>query len=219
MDELEVRVHGEITGYQEKFYGLTIRQWFAIILIVVINVPVYMIGLHNNVNDQFLKLLVVIGSIPQSLWGFVEIQGMKAETYVRYIFRHYGSFARALCYQSDVEYEEEKAKTKKQIKKEKKEAKKIEKRGTTKSRLERKQEKIQKKEAKAFQKEKLKKQKKEREQSRLLAKAKAHYGVQEKEEVLISQDDREDISITAEDIELLKKFRKLQELEKEETNK
>lgn len=217
MDELEVRVHDEITGYKERFFGLTMRQWIAIAIVFIINVPMYLFGLYLGVNDQLLKLLVVVFAILPSMWGFVRIQNMNAEVYLRYIFRHYGLFGKQLSYQSDVGYEEEKSKTRKQVRKERKANKKLKtqtviKKSRAEKRVERK---LKKQEQKALRIKK-KKIKEERKQARILAKAYAKYGLSEEEETPMEKtgSSSAEIEITEEDLELIKKFKMLEELQK-----
>lgn len=221
MDELEVRVHDEITGYKERFFGLTMRQWVAIAIVFIINVPTYLLGLYFGVNDQLLKLLVVVFAILPSLWGFVRIQNMNAEVYIRYIFRHYGLFGKQLSYQSDADYEAENSKTRKQVRKERKASKKQETQTVIKkSRAEKRAErKLKKQEQKALRSKK-KKIKEERKQARLLAKAYAKYGLSEEEEITVKKESSQasEIEITEEDLELIKKFKMLEELQKTKAN-
>lgn len=218
MDELEVRVHEEINDYVERFYGLTLRQIIAMILVVGINVPTYLY-LHGKINEDILQFIIIFMATPEMLWGFVKIQNMHAERFVRYWWRNLVLFAKPLQYQSDEDIALAKAN--------KKRGKKCE---TTKrisradKKLQKKQRKLESKKAKTDAKE----EKKARNEARELARAKVYFGMEEtqaEEEsspvlptksvkdvkaVIVSED------ITEEDLRLLQRLKTLEAIKRSE---
>lgn len=107
MNNMEVRVHEEISEYKEKFYGLTLRQWISVIITVIVDVPFYIL-LSNYIQDDILQILVIIISGPVLLIGFVRFQQLPMEKFLKYFFRNYFNLYKPLEYKSDQEVQKEK---------------------------------------------------------------------------------------------------------------
>ena len=107
MDNLEVRVHSEITSYTEKFYGLTVRQWVAIVLSLFCDIPLF-IMLKDFVNSDILQILIVIITAPILAVGFIKVQELTFEEFFVYFKRSYLNLYKPLKYQSDKDYALEK---------------------------------------------------------------------------------------------------------------
>ena len=107
MDNLEVRVHSEITEYSEKFYGMTIRQWIAIALSLFCDIPLF-IMLKDFVNSDILQILIVVITAPILAVGFIKVQELPFEEFFVYFKRSYLHLYKPIKYQSDKDYQLEK---------------------------------------------------------------------------------------------------------------
>lgn len=107
MNNMEVRVHEEISEYKEKFYGLTLRRWISVIITVIVDVPLY-IFLNSYVPDEILQIMVIIISGPVLLIGFVPFQQLPMEKFLKYFFRNYLNLYKPLEYKTDLEVKREK---------------------------------------------------------------------------------------------------------------
>lgn len=107
MNNMEVRVHEEISEYKEKFYGLTLRRWISVIITVIVDVPLY-IFLNSYVPDDILQIMVIIISGPVLLIGFVPFQQLPMEKFLKYFFRNYLNLYKPLEYKTDLEVKREK---------------------------------------------------------------------------------------------------------------
>lgn len=107
MNNMEVRVHEEISEYKEKFYGLTLRRWISVIITVIVDVPLY-IFLNSYVPDDILQIMVIIISGPVLLIGFVPFQQLPMEKFLKYFFRNYLNLYKPLEYKTDLEVKKEK---------------------------------------------------------------------------------------------------------------
>lgn len=107
MNNMEVRVHEEISEYKEKFYGLTLRRWISVIITVIVDVPLY-IFLNSYVPDDILQIMVIIISGPVLLIGFVHFQQLPMEKFLKYFFRNYLNLYKPLEYKTDLEVKKEK---------------------------------------------------------------------------------------------------------------
>lgn len=157
MDRIEPRIHDEIKDYQEKFYNFTLRQWIFGILIIITTVPIYLL-LSPKLGSDITGWIVIIIAIPIGFFGFIPIQGLKAEKIIFFWKRNYINFSKPLLYKTEEELLLEKTK------------------GKTKS----SNSTISKKEIKTnhkAEKEKLKELKKERKRQRELARAKKKFGI------------------------------------------
>lgn len=99
MHQIEVRIHDEINDYKEKFYGFTIRQWIAMIIMGAINVPLYLFS-TPLIGEDLASYLVILIAIPIGVIGFIPIQQLPAEKMLLYIWRSYVTFAKVLCYKT-----------------------------------------------------------------------------------------------------------------------
>lgn len=157
MDRIEPRIHDEIKDYQEKFYNFTLRQWIFGILIVITTVPIYLF-LSPKIGSDITGWIVIIVAIPIGFFGFIPIQGLKAEKIIFFWKRNYINFAKPLLYKTEEELLLEKTRVK------------------TKS----SNPSISKKEIKTnnkVEKQRLKELKKERNRQRELARAKKKFGI------------------------------------------
>ena len=107
MDNLEVRVHSEITEYSEKFYGMTIRQWIAIVLSLFCDIPLF-IMLKDFINSDILQILIVVITAPILAVGFIKVQELPFEEFFVYFKRSYLHLYKPIKYQSDKDYQLEK---------------------------------------------------------------------------------------------------------------
>lgn len=107
MNNMEVRVHEEISEYKEKFYGLTLRRWISVIITVIVDVPLY-IFLNSYIPDDILQIMVIIISGPVLLIGFVPFQQLPMEKFLKYFFRNYFNLYKPLEYKTDLEVKREK---------------------------------------------------------------------------------------------------------------
>lgn len=107
MDNLEVRVHSEISSYSEKFYGLTVRQWIAIVLSLFCDIPLF-IMLKDFINSDILQIIIVMITAPILAVGFIRIQELPFEQFFAYFKRSYLHMYKPLKFQSDKDYQLEK---------------------------------------------------------------------------------------------------------------
>lgn len=100
MNNLEVRVHSEISSYTEKFYGLTVRQWFSIAAAAFLCIPTYIL-LKDFVNSDILQILIALFAGPILAVGFLKIQELPFEQFALYFKRTYLNLYKPLKFQSD----------------------------------------------------------------------------------------------------------------------
>ena len=104
MDNLEVRVHSEISSYSEKFYGLTVRQWIAIVLSLFCDIPLF-IMLKDFINSDILQIIIVMITAPILAVGFIRIQELPFEQFFAYFKRSYLHMYKPLKFKSDKDYQ------------------------------------------------------------------------------------------------------------------
>lgn len=249
MDQIDIRMHEDLSNVSEKFYLFTLRQWIGIILTTVLTVPLYRY-LTPILGDDISSWIIIFVGIPPIAYGFLVIQGLHFEKLLPYIKRQYIAFIKPLEYKTDKEILSEKeAKQQRwkkfQLKKTNVSSDEMKKKSTKKNRSVSKQHqpiseqkpkeehtakvsRKQLKKEKKLEKQRVKELKMERKQAKELAKAKKKYGDWEKNSVLIQQ--RDDLSynndkLTEEDwqniILLSKKAEQLQDIvtKKEEEEK
>lgn len=108
MDNMEVRVHEEINSYKEKFYGFTFRQIVSIVLVLIFDVPMYIV-LRKYISEDILQFIVILVSAPILSIGWLTIQQLPFEKFLRFFFREYFDFYRPLEYKTDKEVRDQKA--------------------------------------------------------------------------------------------------------------
>lgn len=118
MDDLEVRIPKEITEYREKFYGLTLRQILACIVVCAINIPLYMY-LSDLIGSDPASYVVILVATPILFIGFIKIHNLDAEKIIPYWWRNYISFSKPLIYKTEKEIAAEKEAKKHKNKKQK----------------------------------------------------------------------------------------------------
>lgn len=118
MDEIEVRVPNEINDYHEKFYGLTLRQIIAVILMAIFTIPTY-IYLSQYIGSDPASYIIIAIACPFAFFGFVKIQGLDAEKIIPFWYRNYLLFTKPLIFKTQKEINAE-IEAKKQAKKNKK---------------------------------------------------------------------------------------------------
>ena len=121
MDEIEVRIHKEIKDFKERYYGLTFREWLTLILVLIINVPLYLFGIKLIGDDAMSYIVIVFAFIIGGI-GLGKINGMYFEQIYKYIVRQYFFLNKPLPYKTDEMLLEEE-----RLKNEKKKYKKIKK--------------------------------------------------------------------------------------------
>lgn len=107
MDQLEVRVHEEINAYKERFYGLTLRQWIFVIITLLVDIPGY-IYLKKYINENILQMIIIIFSLPMGAFGFLTVQELPFEKFLRYFKRGYLKLYKPLEYKTEKEAKLEK---------------------------------------------------------------------------------------------------------------
>lgn len=107
MDNIEVRIHDDFNDYKEKFYGFTLRQWLAIIAVLIINIPVYFYG-RNILGEEAISWIVIIIAMPIVSVGFISVQGLPMEKMFLFILRSETTFYNSLKYKTSDEIEKEK---------------------------------------------------------------------------------------------------------------
>lgn len=107
MDQLEVRVHEEINAYKERFYGLTLRQWIFVIITLLVDIPGY-IYFKKYINENILQMIIIIFSLPMGAFGFLTVQELPFEKFLRYFKRGYLKLYKPLEYKSEKEAKIEK---------------------------------------------------------------------------------------------------------------
>lgn len=107
MDQLEVRVHEEINAYKEKFYGLTLRQWIFVIITLLVDVPGYMY-FKQYINENILQMIIILFSLPMGAFGFLTVQELPFEKFLRYFKRGYMKLYKPLEYKTEKEAKIEK---------------------------------------------------------------------------------------------------------------
>lgn len=107
MDQLEVRVHSEINSYSEKFYGLTFRQWLCTAIALLLDVPIFLF-LKGYVNNDILEIMIILITAPILAIGFIKVQDLPLEKFMKYFIRSYFKMYKPLKYQTDKELEKEK---------------------------------------------------------------------------------------------------------------
>lgn len=122
MDEIEVRVHKEIRDFNERYYGLTFREWVTAIIVVGINVPLYLFG-RKYIGDDAMSYIVIFIAFIIGGIGLGKINGLHVEQIYKHIIRQYFYLNKPLVYKTDEMIREEElarnAKKKKRYKKNK----------------------------------------------------------------------------------------------------
>lgn len=87
---IEIRIPKDINEYKEKvFFGLTLRQILAIVAIIVINVPAYML-LTPTLGGDVAGWVIMLNAAPIGAVGFVKIGGMHIEQFaILFIFTNF----------------------------------------------------------------------------------------------------------------------------------
>ena len=76
---IEIRVPKEIQNFQEKFlFGLTLRQLGSIVIIIIVNVPLY-IFIKGPIGESLAGFVVMLVAAPIGACGFVRYNGMTFE--------------------------------------------------------------------------------------------------------------------------------------------
>lgn len=80
---MEVRVPRDILTYEERlFFGLSVRQFFSVIAAVLSAVAAWFL-LRNRLGTEAVSWVCMFCSLPCILYGFVRIQGMYFESFLR----------------------------------------------------------------------------------------------------------------------------------------
>lgn len=119
MDEIEVRAHEDITKYHGKYYGFTIRQLISVALVFVLLIPLYLL-LLPRIGDDMASWVVIVAAAPIVSWGFISIQGMNMEVFMKYVVRNYIYLYKPLEYKTETEIEQERLNKKRGLKTKKK---------------------------------------------------------------------------------------------------
>lgn len=97
MDEIEIRVFGEISDYKEKIYFLNFRQWLFSILTVIVVVPTYIV-LKNRIGKEITSYIVIVIAAILGFLGFIKIHELPAEKLLPYLIRHIFFFNKPIIY-------------------------------------------------------------------------------------------------------------------------
>lgn len=100
MDEIEVRVHKEIRDFNERYYGLTFRQWITFGIVIGINVPFYLYG-KNIIGEEPMSYIIIIIAFIIGGIGLGRINGLYVEQIYKYIIRQYFYLNKPLQYKTD----------------------------------------------------------------------------------------------------------------------
>lgn len=179
MDNIRIRTHKELAEISERYYGFSVRQWISIILIALINVPLYF-KLSPILGDDIVSWIIIIIAIPIGFFGFFNYQGMSTVFYIPFAKRQYIDFYKPLEYKTEkerlAELEAKKTNKKKKTSPEKKLTPAEKKQLKIEKQQQMKMEKQQKKLLKKQQKIKQQELQKERQLQKELARAKRKYG-------------------------------------------
>jgi len=76
-NSIEVEVPHEIMDYQSKvMFGLTLRQFLASLLILVLVVPTYVVLITLvDINNQIANMIIMVMSAPILAYGFIQKDG------------------------------------------------------------------------------------------------------------------------------------------------
>lgn len=84
---VEVQIPAEIRAYKSKLiFGLSVRQLAAIIGALAVGVPLGVFG-RGHIPNDILIWLVMLVVVPFAGWGFLTIQDLRFEDYVRIFLR------------------------------------------------------------------------------------------------------------------------------------
>ena len=84
---LRVPIPAEIRAYKSRLiFGLSARQFIAIAGALLVGVPVGVLGRGHIPNDILIWIVMLI-VVPFAAWGFLTIQDMKFEEYIRVFFQ------------------------------------------------------------------------------------------------------------------------------------
>jgi len=76
-NSIEVEVPHEIMDYQSKvMFGLTLRQFLASLLVLVLVVPIYIVLITLvDINNQIANMVIMLMSAPILAYGFIQKDG------------------------------------------------------------------------------------------------------------------------------------------------
>lgn len=106
MDEIEIIMFREISDYNEKFYGLTFRQWIFSVLIALTVIPTYiLLPKYTPITQDIASYIVIVEAGIIGFFGFIKINDLSAEHIAPYWYRHFVCFSKPIKYVSDAEWE------------------------------------------------------------------------------------------------------------------
>ena len=84
---VSVKIPAEIRAYKSKLiFGLSVRQVISIAGALVICVPLGIYG-RNFIPEDMLVWLIILIAVPFAAWGFLTIQDMKFEEWIKVMYR------------------------------------------------------------------------------------------------------------------------------------
>ena len=85
---IEVKIPAEIQDYKGKIiFGLTLRQFIGAAGAVITGAAIGLIGRSLSISDDILMWLIMLSVIPIIGYGFVRIQDMPFEEFVKHWFQ------------------------------------------------------------------------------------------------------------------------------------
>lgn len=102
---IDIRIPKEIKKYKEKcFFGLTVRQFVCVVIVLLINVPLYWF-LAPKIGDDNTSWIVLIDSLPIFLVGFYKYNGMNFEQVLLEIIKSQFIYPQKRKFESENLYE------------------------------------------------------------------------------------------------------------------
>jgi len=81
---IEVKIPAEIQAYKSKFiFGLSIRQFVAVAGAIIVGGGIGVLG-KGRISEDLLMWLIMLSVAPFAGYGFLKVQDMKFEEYVKH---------------------------------------------------------------------------------------------------------------------------------------
>ncbi len=95
---MEIKINKEVRNYTENIYfGLSLRQFFFSVLACMSAVGVYFI-FRNILSNDVVSWLCILVALPSVVMGFITYNGMKAEVFIKEVFKYYFLIPRYLVF-------------------------------------------------------------------------------------------------------------------------
>lgn len=83
---IEIKIPAEIQNYKSKFiFGLSIRQFVSVAGAIIVGGGIGMLG-KGRISEDILHWLIMLSVIPFAGFGFLRLQDMKFEEFVKQWF-------------------------------------------------------------------------------------------------------------------------------------